>query len=153
MSIRSHGLTLALTGTAAFAVAGGCAAAQVASAPSTSTATMEPVNDPPNPYRTIEGWGKLPGSRTWGSTSAVEIDPDGVSIWVAERCGVNSCRDSAHVDPIMKFDANGDLVKSFGKGILMFSHGIHVDRDGNIWMTDGQTNVAGGRGGRGAAGA
>ena len=152
MSIRSHGLTLTLAGTAAFAVAGGCAAAQVASAPSTSTAAMAPVNDPPNPYRTIEGWGKLPGARTWGSTSAVEIDPDGVSIWVAERCGVNSCRDSTNVDPIMKFDANGNLVRSFGAGMLMFPHGIHLDRDGNIWVTDGQSNATGGgRGGRGAA--
>ena len=146
-------MTLALVGTVAVAVAGACATAQVASAPSTSTATMEPVNDPPNPYRTIEGWAKLPGGRTWGSTSAVEIDPDGVSIWVAERCGVNSCRDSAHVDPIMKFDANGNLVRSFGAGMLMFPHGIHIDRDGNVWVTDGQSNATGGRGGRGAAAA
>lgn len=146
-------MTLALAATAAAIATSGCARAQIADAPSTSSATMAATNSQPNPYRTIEGWAKLPGGRTWGSTSAVEIDKDGTSIWVAERCGVNSCRDSAHVDPIMKFDANGNLVKSFGAGMLMFPHGIHVDRDGNIWVTDGQSNATGGRGGRGAAGA
>ena len=49
----------------------------------------------PNPYNTIEGWAKLPEGRTWGSTSAVEIDKDGRSIWVAERCAANSCWDRA----------------------------------------------------------
>ena len=52
---------------------------------------MTPTNNLPNPYRTIEGWAKLPEGRTWGSTSAVDIDNDGKSIWVAERCGTNSC--------------------------------------------------------------
>ena len=33
-----------------------------------------PVNQAPNPYRTIEGWARLPEGRAWGSTSAVEID-------------------------------------------------------------------------------
>src|SRR6185295_5010396 len=27
------------------------------------------------------------GGRAWGSTSGVDIDVDGTSVWVAERCG------------------------------------------------------------------
>ena len=42
---------------------------------------------------------------------------------------------------ILKFDATGKLVKSFGAGLLIFPHGIHVDRDGNVWVTDGQDNA------------
>src|SRR5687767_11201033 len=125
-----HRVSVALAATVMVA-SSGCATAQVADAPSTSTAAMAPTNTEPNPYSTIEGWAKMPAGRTWGSTSAVEIDPDGTSIWVAERCGVNSCRDSTHLDPILKFDANGNLVKSFGAGLLIFPHGIHIDRDGN----------------------
>ena len=94
-----------------------------------------PVNNLPNPYRTIEGWAKLPGERTWGSTSAVEIDKDGRSIWVAERCATNSCASSS-LDPILKFDSTGILVKSFGAGMLLSPHGIFVDKDGNVWVTD-----------------
>ena len=49
--------------------------------------TSAPTNSLPNPYRSIENWGTLPAGRAWGSTSAVAIDPDGTSVWVAERCG------------------------------------------------------------------
>ena len=91
----------------------------------------------PNPYRTIEGWAKLPEGRVWGATSAVDIDRDGHSVWVAERCGANSCANST-VDPILHFDATGRLIKSFGGGMFTFPHGIFVDRDDNIWVTDGQ---------------
>ena len=120
-------------------------------------AAMAPTNDAPNPYQSIEGWAKLPEGRTWGSTSAVDIDKDGKSIWVAERCGTNSCLDRAtgkmsDLPTVLKFDANGKLVKSFGAGLMIFPHGIHVDRDGNVWVTDGQDNGrAGAR--RGAGGA
>ena len=53
---------------------------------------IAPTNDAPNPYATVEGWAKMPDGRTWGSTSAVDIDPDGRSIWVAERCGAKVTR-------------------------------------------------------------
>ena len=116
--------------------------------------TVAPTNDAPNPYETQEGWAKMPAGRTWGATSAVEIDPDGRSIWVAERCGANTCWITAEgktspLDVVLKFDPNGNLVKSFGAGLFIFPHGIHVDRDGNIWVTDGQDNYP--RRARGAA--
>ena len=111
-------------------------------APATAFAqatTSAPVNDRPNPYRTVEGWAKLPTGRTWGSTSAVAIDKDGIRVWVAERCGQNSCVGS-NLDPVMLFDANGNLVRSFGKGMVNWPHGIHVDRQGNVWIVDGRDN-------------
>ncbi|MCI0663659.1 MAG: peptidyl-alpha-hydroxyglycine alpha-amidating lyase family protein [Acidobacteria bacterium] len=97
---------------------------------------LKPVNDLPNPYRTIENWAKMPEGRTWGATSAVDIDPDGKSIWVAERCGVNTCGGS-NLPAVLKFDSSGNLVTSFGAGMFIFPHGIHVDRQGNVWVTDG----------------
>jgi DNA-binding beta-propeller fold protein YncE len=103
-----------------------------------------PVNDRPNPYQTIQGWAKMPEGRTWGSTSAVDIDKDGTSIWVAERCGQNNCVNS-RLDPILKFDKDGKLVKSFGAGLIQSPHGITVDRDGNVWVTDCSCTL--GRGG------
>ena len=108
--------------------------------------TVTPTNDLPNPYNTIEGWAKMPAGRTWGSTSAVDIDKDGRSIWVAERCQVNSCWDAkaqqmSPLNTVFKFDSNGNMVTSFGQGMFVFPHGIHVDRDGNIWVTDGNDNL------------
>ena len=110
--------------------------------------SAQPTNSLPNPYQTVANWAQLPEGRTWGATSAVEIDRDGKSIWVAERCGANTCLNS-NLDVVLKFDSSGKLVKSFGAGMFIFPHGIHVDRDGNIWVTDGQDNVP--RRARGAA--
>jgi sugar lactone lactonase YvrE len=104
-----------------------------------------PTNDAPNPYETIEGHFKMPAGRTWGSTSAVDVAPDGRTIWVAERCGANRCVDAkgepSPLDIVLKFDASGKLLTSFGKGMFVFPHGIHVDREGNVWVTDGSDNL------------
>src|SRR5579863_3376870 len=76
-----------------------------------ASSDTQPNNDAPNPYRTIEHWAKLPGGRKMGSTSAVYIDKDGKSVWVAERCGANSCLDRAtgqimNIDTVLKFDTD-----------------------------------------------
>lgn len=111
---------------------------------------VAPINDLPNPYRTVEGFLKMPPGRTWGSTSAVAIDRDGHSIWVAERCGANSCAGS-DLPVVLKFDPSGALVRSFGGGLMAFPHGIDVDPRGNVWVTDAGDDAP--RPGRGAAGA
>jgi sugar lactone lactonase YvrE len=110
-------------------------------------ANMAPLNDLPNPYRTIEGWAKMPEGRTWGSTSAVAIDNDGTSFWVAERCGTNACVGS-NLDPIIHFDANGNPLQHFGAGMIQSPHGIFVDKQNNIWVIDCSCTL-----GRGAAAA
>jgi sugar lactone lactonase YvrE len=97
--------------------------------------TVAPTNTAPNPYKSIEGWAKLPDGRTWGSTSAVEVDRDGRSVWVAERCGTNSCLGSS-LNPVLLFDASGRLVRSFGAGMIQSPHGITVDPGGNVWIVD-----------------
>jgi DNA-binding beta-propeller fold protein YncE len=105
-----------------------------------------PVNEAPNPFRTIESHFKLPDGRTWGSTSGVDVDKDGQTIWVGERCSANSCWNAekgemSTLDPLLKFDTSGKLIASFARGMMVFPHGIHVDRDGNIWVSDGQDNL------------
>jgi len=114
-------------------------------AQSGANAWGEPTNNLPNPYRTISDWAKLSEGRAWGATAGVAIDRNG-DIWVAERCGAtypNGCADS-HLAPILKFDSSGKLLTSFGADLFVFPHGIAVDNDGSVWVTDGQ-----GREGRG----
>ena len=90
----------------------------------------------PNP-KVVKNFGALPDGRVWGNTAGVDIAPDG-HVWAYDRCGTNSCAGS-NVDPIVKFDRNsGKLLASFGRGMFIFPHGIHVDRDGNVWVTDGR---------------
>jgi DNA-binding beta-propeller fold protein YncE len=116
-----------------------CTAATLQAQESARTAATTPVNDRPNPYSTEHGWAKLPEGRPWGATSAVYVDVDGRSIWVAERCGQNRCTGSS-LPAVLKFDSTGTLVRAFGAGLFNFPHGIFVDRDGNVWVTDGQDN-------------
>src|SRR5262245_55080403 len=98
------------------------AAAIVLAGNAALTQATTPTNSAPNPYRAIANWGKLPEGRSWGSTSAVAIDPDGVSVWVAERCGesnppsrIDPARpfacDGSKLDPILKFDPAGNLLQ------------------------------------------
>ena len=97
---------------------------------------VTPINSATNPYKTITDWAKMPEGRTWGSTGGVAVDAQG-HIWVTERCGQNSCVGRSE-DPILEFDRSGKLMKSFGGGMFVFPHGITVDREGNIWVTDGR---------------
>jgi sugar lactone lactonase YvrE len=109
---------------------------------------VAPTNDRPNPYRTVAPWGKLPDGRKWGALNAVAIDNDGRSLWVADRCGANpdtppgaspfmfdSCANSS-LPPVLKFDAAGNLQRSFGAGLFVFPHKVYVDPEGNVWVVD-----------------
>ncbi|HJO37728.1 MAG: peptidyl-alpha-hydroxyglycine alpha-amidating lyase family protein [Vicinamibacterales bacterium] len=124
-----------------------CAAAVPTDARAQSSADMEPVNDRPNPYRTVDDHFMMPiaempragePGRTWGSMPAMDTGIDGTSIWVTERCGANSCIGS-EVPAVHRFDASGKLVTSFGAGMFAWPHGIHVDQKGNVWVTDGRS--------------
>jgi DNA-binding beta-propeller fold protein YncE len=110
---------------------------------------VAPPNDLPSPYETVRNWGTLPPGRTWGSTGAVNIDRDGVSVWAIERCGSFSWQTDGRVscagsdlDPVLKFDASGKTVTSFASGRFIFPHGLHVDREGNVWVTDSRAATA-----------
>jgi len=108
----------------------------------TEGGVVQPVNHLPNPYQTERNWGTLPDGRPWGSVSALHVDRDGRHVWVAERCGANSCAGST-VDPIVKLDPDGNVVTHFGAGMFIWPHGMHVDRDGNVWVTDARGASAG----------
>ena len=87
-----------------------------------------------NPYRLEAGWAKYPTGRTWGSTSGVEVDRAG-NVWAFERCGARDCSDSK-LETIFQFDRNGNIVKSFGGDMFVFPHGMALDREGNVYVTD-----------------
>jgi DNA-binding beta-propeller fold protein YncE len=134
---RSSNVPLCLAILTGFAVSAGAVYSQ----------TVEPINSLPNPYAGAP-FGKLPEGRTWGSTAGIDIDPDGKSVWVAERCGafappsamkpgVPFACDGSNLAPILKFDENGNLLKAFGAGLFVLPHGLSVDRAGNVWVTDG----------------
>jgi sugar lactone lactonase YvrE len=93
-------------------------------------------NSQPNPYRAIENWAKLPGGRTLGQQATIDVDQGG-NIWTVERCGGATCAGRTEA-PILVFSPSGDFVKGVGAGMFVFPHGITIDDNGNVWITDGQ---------------
>jgi len=100
-----------------------------------------PVNHLPNPYHTIWPWGELPtGPMDAGdfdgrsSFIGVAEGPDG-HLYALSRCIENSCVGS-DLPPLMKFDQEGNLLASWGEGMMYWPHGMAIDRQGNVWVAD-----------------
>ena len=92
----------------------------------------------PNPYMVHRNWGVLPAGREWGRVSGVYVDPEGATIWAFERCGGDNCIESD--DPtVLRFSPDGTLLTSFGADMFVRPHGMYVDGDGNVWVSDGRT--------------
>ena len=113
-----------------------------------------------NPYRPVEGlqagegpgrlggpWANFPDGRQMGSPAGMDMDLDGEHLWAAVRCGgegdpgaapLGSQTDCAgsDLDPIIRFAPDGTVTRTFGSGTLVWAHGLHVDREGNVWVTD-----------------
>ncbi len=97
--------------------------------------TAAPTNNLPNPYREVDDHFQLPEGRKWGQVPTADIDSKG-HIWVLDRCGETRCTDSM-LDPVLEFDASGKLLKSFGRGMFVFPHGIFIDKD-RQYLDDGR---------------
>ena len=99
--------------------------------------TADP-NSAPNPYHIDNSWSpQLPAGRKLGAAIGIALDKDGKSLWVYERCGADTCEGS-NLDPIFKFDPSGKVVANFGGGKVNWPHGFTVDKDDNVWVTDGR---------------
>ena len=111
----------------------------------------------PNPApKVTRNWGELPAGRKWGTSAGLDVDPKDGHIWGYERCGAGTlggaggggttCETNV-VDPVFKFDRNtGKVLANFGKDLMVTPHGIHVDRQGNVWIADFAGNKEGTRG-------
>ncbi len=87
-------------------------------------------------YQQVEHWPQLPPEiqtklkicREEGCDTRVSsvIQGDNGSVWMLTRFD----------PPLLKVDASGKLLKSFGDGLFVSSHGLCMDRDGNLWAGD-----------------
>ena len=85
------------------------------------------ADDPPSPYRRVDNWAKLPAGMKFGQAISVDGDAAG-HVWVFHR----------GEPPVLEFDTDGNLLKSFGQGMFVQSHGLCLDPDGSLWLSDGR---------------
>src|SRR5437016_459877 len=109
------------------------------------TEKVQPVNSGPNRYRVIRDWAQLTlEKRPWGGSNGVAIDRDGKSVWATDRCspGIAPGCLGTKANPVHLFDETGKEIRSFGGRMFVWPHGIHIDRDGNVWVTDARAQSA-----------
>jgi sugar lactone lactonase YvrE len=68
---------------------------------------------------------KIPDGIEMGASTDVAFDSHG-HLYVLTR----------GPQPIMEFDADGTFVRAFGEGLFARTHGLYIDAEDNIWVTD-----------------
>jgi len=93
-------------------------------------------------YELVNDWPKLPDNFTLGSPSGLGIDTDG-NIIVFHRPGRGwDSMPILHLplikeNTISKIDARtGEILESWGDNLFIMPHGLEVDNQNNIWVTD-----------------
>jgi len=87
-----------------------------------------------SPFRLVENWAQLPDGLVWGQAIAVDMDTEG-NLYAFHRCSSDTCIGRPE-PPLLKFNPAGELVMSWGEGLFARPHGLDVDHEGNIWVTD-----------------
>ncbi len=77
------------------------------------------------PYRLVDGWGKLPEGLKWGLTAGMAIDRQD-HVYAFTRAE----------PPLIVLDRDGAVIRTWGEKVFASPHGVRVDRNGYLWMTD-----------------
>ena len=82
---------------------------------------------PTGPYGVVDAWPTLPADFQMHEASGVDVDSQG-DVWIFHR---------GEQMPIMEFDGEtGELKSSFADGMIVHAHGLEIDEDDNVWVTD-----------------
>jgi DNA-binding beta-propeller fold protein YncE len=76
-------------------------------------------------YQPVLGWPKLPKDVTLGPVSAVATDSaDRVFVFHRGK------------QPVLVFDRDGTFLRSWGDDQINTAHGLRIDHENNVWITD-----------------
>lgn len=76
-------------------------------------------------YRVLEGWAKWPEEWQLGDVAAVGVDSND-RVYAFHR--------GDH--PMVIFDRDGNVLRSWGEGLFKRAHGIHMGPDDTLYLTD-----------------
>ncbi len=76
-------------------------------------------------FKVIDGWGTLPDGWRYVEVAGVAVDAkDNVFCFTRGE------------HPVIVFDRDGKFLRSWGEGLVRRAHGITIDADGMVWLTD-----------------
>ncbi|MEE8318795.1 MAG: hypothetical protein V3R36_04055, partial [Dehalococcoidales bacterium] len=81
-------------------------------------------------YELVDGWAKLPPDWSFKDVTGVTIDAQD-RVYVLNR--------GEH--PVIVFDRDGNLLKTWGEGLFENAHGAGIGPDGSIYCTDDHLHV------------
>jgi len=90
-----------------------------------SELSLRPTSTMTNSYRLVENWPTLPQGQEWGAAIGLIPDDSG-GLWMLFRSE----------PPIVYVNADGQVTKRFGEGLIVQAHGFCMDNDGNLWAGD-----------------
>ncbi|WP_437680795.1 hypothetical protein [Sorangium sp. So ce131] len=105
------------------------------------TSSRPPAADdvPAGPYEVVDGWPRVPEGVVFGPALDVAVDGRG-RVLVSHAAGRDSGNDAPIGEPtILVFDPEtGELLDAWGEGLFVYPHGLEVDRDDFVWVTDSE---------------
>jgi DNA-binding beta-propeller fold protein YncE len=76
-------------------------------------------------YALVDNWGPHLHGIEWGETAGLTIDAKG-RLYAFTR----------KPTPVIEFGGDGNVLETWGEGLFVYPHGIRVDRNGFLWLTD-----------------
>jgi sugar lactone lactonase YvrE len=85
------------------------------------------------------GWPTIPAGAKFGEVSAVDVDAEG-NVWVLHRAGREWIepfpKEPIAENTVFKFSPEGKLIAQWGAGLFIMPHGLSIDPQGKVWITD-----------------
>ncbi len=85
------------------------------------------------------GWPTIPPGAKFGEVSAVDVDLQG-NVWVLHRAGREWIEPFPTTpiaeNTVFKFAPDGTLIAQWGAGQFIMPHGLSIDPEGKVWITD-----------------
>ena len=111
---------------------------QLVREPESSTNT--PAEPPSTAYGVVHGWPVLPEGRILGQAVGVGVDSHN-HVFVFHRAGRKWSEplptDSIQAATVAMFDGDtGELLAEWGRDLFSMPHGLTVDDENNVWVTD-----------------
>lgn len=91
------------------------------------------------PLAVDTGWPTIPAGAKFGEVSGVDVDAQG-NVWVLHRAGRKWKEpfpaESIAEPTVFEFSPAGKLISKWGAEMFIMPHGISIDPQGKVWITD-----------------